>query len=92
MITSKICSICKEEFYFKVFPSTIPGRRKYCSFECRNKALIKPIRGGMKECSHCKKEKPTSEFTRSLYRSDGLLSWCKECYRTRKNQFIVIDA
>ena len=35
----------------------------------------------MKVCSHCKQEKPHSEFFRKQQSPDGYDWWCKECWR-----------
>ena len=41
----------------------------------------------MKICSHCKIEKPRSEFHKHKANKDGLNYWCKPCNRTAIGQY-----
>lgn len=58
---------------------------KYCSHQCyaqgrSNKNRYAP---GTSRCSCCKQVKPIEEFSRSKKSSNGVTSWCKNCYKTR---------
>ena len=37
-------------------------------------------------CSHCHKEKKLSDFGTSKHKCNGLLSWCRQCYKERNKK------
>lgn len=43
----------------------------------------------IKNCSHCKKEKPSSEFSIRKRSPDGLQHWCKTCRKINDHKFYI---
>lgn len=41
----------------------------------------------MKKCTKCKIDKPLEEFNREKRNRDGLMSWCRECWKEYKKQY-----
>jgi hypothetical protein len=54
----------------------------------RARALVPADTPIFKRCGKCEDLKAHEEFSRCRYQRDGLMGWCKLCYRTYYNQTI----
>lgn len=94
-IETKVCTKCGVEKPLTEFgknKNSKDGMQNWCK-KCKReykynknsrKMRLKP-KDGFKICCICKEEKPTSEFNKNKYHTDGLRSNCKECEKKINN-------
>lgn len=75
----KECEFCQNNFNARI------KSRKFCSTKCANQRQNHVVvDDNKKTCFHCKQLKFLSEFNRSIERSSGYSSICRECQRKRR--------